>query len=68
MRMPLSIELMQECCNFICQWENEPGGVPIIIKHLLHSSAVRYGEIFHEPKTSEISRHISQLIRVISNS
>ena len=25
---------MQECCNFICQWENEPGGVPIRIKHL----------------------------------
>ena len=44
MRVALSIMLMQECCNFICQWENEPGGVPIRIKH---SSAVRYGEIFH---------------------
>ena len=43
MRVALSIMLMQECCNFICQWENEPGGVPIRIKHLLHSSA---GEIF----------------------
>ena len=47
MRVALSIMLMQECCNFICQWENEPGGVPIRIKHLLHSSAVRYGEISH---------------------
>ena len=37
MRVALSIMLMQECCNFICQWENEPGGVPIRIKHLLHS-------------------------------
>ena len=35
MRVALSIMLMQECCNFICQWENEPGGVPIRIKHLL---------------------------------
>ena len=51
MRVALSIMLMQECCNFICQWENEPGGVPIEIKHLLHSSAVRYGEIFHEPNS-----------------
>ena len=40
MRVALSIMLMQECCNFICQWENEPGGVPIRIKHLLHSSVV----------------------------
>ena len=47
MRVALSIMLTQECCNFICQWENEPGGVPIRIKHLLHSSVVRYGEIFH---------------------
>ena len=52
--------LMQECCNFICQWENESGGVPIRIKHLLHSSAVRYGEIFHSPSAREISRHISR--------
>ena len=28
--------------------------------------SVRYGEIFHEPKASEISRHISQLTSVIS--
>ena len=28
--------------------ENVPGVVPIRIKHL-HSSAVRYGEIFHSP-------------------
>ena len=46
MRMALSIMLMQECCNFICQWENEPGGVPIRIKHFLHSSAERYGDIY----------------------
>ena len=46
MCVALSIMLMQECCNFICQWENEPGGVPI---RILHSSAVRYGEIFHSP-------------------
>ena len=49
MRVALSIMLMQECCNpvansLFCQWENEPGGEPIRIKHLLHSSAVRYGE------------------------
>ena len=28
---------------------------------------MRYGEIFHEPKASEISRHISQLTSVISD-
>ena len=55
MRAALSIMLMQECCNFICQWENEPGCVPIRIKHFLHSSAVRYGEIFHSPSAREIS-------------
>ena len=55
MRVALSIMLMQECCNFICQWGNEPGGVPIRIKHLLHSSAVRYGEIFYSPSAREIS-------------
>ena len=63
MRMALSIMLMQECCNpvlLICQWENEPGGVPLRIKHLIHSSAVRYGEIFHSPLAREISRHISR--------
>ena len=38
------IMLLQECCN--AQWENVPGGVLIRIKHLLHSSAVRYGKIF----------------------
>ena len=59
MRVALSIMLMQEC-NFICQWENEPGGVPIRIKHLLHSSAVRYGKIFHSPSAREISRHVSR--------
>ena len=37
MRVALSIMLMQEWCNFICQWENVLGGVPIRIKHLLHS-------------------------------
>ena len=61
MRVALSIVLMQECCNPVaCQWENEPGGVPIRIKHLLHSSAVRYGEIFHSPPAHEISPHISR--------
>ena len=58
MRVALSFELMQECCNFICQWENEPGGVPIRIKHLLHSVSC---EIFHSPSAREISRHISHL-------
>ena len=66
MRAAFSIMLMQECCQFIYQWENGPGGVPIRIKHLLHSSAVRYGEIFHSPSAREISRHISQLTSVIS--
>ena len=56
MRVALSIMLMR---NFICQWGNEPGGVPIRIKHLLYSSAVRYGEIFHEP-SCEIWRDISR--------
>ena len=28
--------------------------------------SVRYGNIFHEPKASEISRHISQLTSVTS--
>ena len=30
--------------------------MPIRINHLLHSSAVRYGEIFHSPSAREISR------------
>ena len=35
--------MLQSCTSqFICQRENEPGGVPLRIKHLLHSSAVRY--------------------------
>ena len=38
---------------------NEPGGVPLRIKHLLHSSAVRYGEIFDSPSAREISHHQS---------
>ena len=46
MRVALSIMLMQE---------NEPGGVPIRIKRFLHSSAVRYGEIFHSPSARVIS-------------
>jgi len=29
---------------------------------------MRYGEIFHELKVSEIARHISQLTSVISDS
>ena len=29
--------MLQSCSQFICQWENEPGGVPLRIKHLLHS-------------------------------
>ena len=33
---------------------------------LITRVSVRYGEIFHEPKASEISRHISQLTSVIS--
>ena len=58
MRVAFSINmLMQECCQFICQWENGLGGVPLRIKHLLHSSAVRYGEKFHSPSAREISRH-----------
>ena len=27
---------------------------------------MRYGEIFHEPKASEVSRYISQLMSAIS--
>ena len=33
---------------------------------LITRVSVGYGEIFHEPKASEISRHISQLTSVIS--
>ena len=33
---------------------------------LITRVSVRYGKIFHEPKASEISRHISQLTSVIS--
>ena len=64
MRVALSIMLMQECfnpaANSFVNGENEPGGVPIRINHLLHSSAVRYGKIFHSPSAREISRHISR--------
>ena len=65
MRVALHYCLVQEPCkplykNVASQWENEPGGVPIRIKHLLHSSAVRYGKIFHSPSAREISRHISR--------
>ena len=58
MRVALSIMLMQECCNFICQWENELGGVPIRIKH---SSAVRYGEIFHADSCNKSYIYISSV-------
>ena len=42
MRVALSIMLMQECCNpvansFVNGKMNHAGGVPIRIKHLLHS-------------------------------
>ena len=33
---------------------------------LITRVSVRYGEIFHEPKASEISRHISQRTSVLS--
>ena len=26
--------MLQSCSQFICQWEKEPGGVPLRIKHL----------------------------------
>ena len=60
--MRVALSIMNVACTgqFICQWENEPEGVSLRIKHLLHSSAVTYGDIFHEPKASEISRHISR--------
>ena len=63
MRVALSIMLMQECCNSTANslnFVNGQGGVPIRIKHLLNSSAVRYGEIFHSNSAREISRHISR--------
>ena len=49
MRVALSLILVQDCCNPVLgkihlSMGNVPGGVPIRIKHLLHSSAVRYGE------------------------
>ena len=48
--------------------ENVLGGVAYKNKYirLIIRVSVRYGEIFHEPKASEISRHISQLTSVIS--
>ena len=36
------------------------------ISRYIRQVSVRYGEIFHEPKASEISCHISQLTSVIS--
>ena len=46
----LLARLLQSCTSqFICQWENVSGGVLIRLKHLLHSSAVRYSETFHSP-------------------
>ena len=60
MHMVLSLMLMQECCHpgtrqFICQWENVPGGV-YKNKALI---TLRFDEIFHLPLAREISRHIS---------
>ena len=41
-------------------------GDNLLYIRLITRVSVRYGEIFHEPKASEISRHISQLTSVIS--
>ena len=67
MRVALSIRLMQECCNPVLSnsFVNEPGGVPLRLKHLLHSSAVIFGEIFHSPSARDISPYLT-LTRVIS--
>ena len=48
--------------------ENVLGGVAYKNKYikLITRVSVRYGEIFHKPKASEISCHISQLTSVIS--
>ena len=53
--------LMQECCNPVlgnsfANGKMYRGCVPIRIKHFLHSSAVRYGEILHLPSAREISK------------
>ena len=49
--MRVVLSLMQEGCNPVLNNSfvngKIPRGVPIRIKHLLHLSAVRYGEIFH---------------------
>ena len=47
----------QKECNNILKY---------IYIRLITRVSVRYGEIFHEPKASEIFRHISQLTSVIS--
>ena len=49
------------------QWENVLGCVAYKNKYirLITRVSVRYGEIFHEPKASEKSRHISQLMSAL---
>ena len=42
------------------------GSVGLGYIRLITRVSVRYGEIFHEPKASEISHHISQLTSVIA--
>ena len=73
MHVALSIMLMQECCNFICQWENEPGGVPIRIKHLfiLYSAEIIIFEcdirLLHA-NLKKLFQHISQWLKSATSS
>ena len=54
------------CADFV----SNPGAEYSIYDNyirLITRVSVRYGEILHEPKASEISRNISQLTSVISD-
>ena len=54
----ISLPVLEYFERFFCRY---------IYIRLITRVSVRYGEIFHEPKASEISRHISQLTSVISD-
>ena len=57
-----SIHTVEPSLSEYCDHKN----LSSIYIRLITRVSVRYGEIFHEPKASEISRHISQLKSVIS--
>ena len=58
--------LMATCIFMYSQYYDRKERICYEYVRLITRVNVRYGEIFHEPKASEISRHISQLTSVIS--